>query len=280
MPAENNNSVSIYDKLIASLHSFYVDVRKNGVLFGTCIILMTGIFIFLNMKKSGTYKASFTVMYEELVRKVYGDRLAKLDLLLEGNKSKAQALLGLTTAQVKTLKKIEGTNILGEPLAKDLNVDRIPFIVHISLSDTNYIQEIQEGILNHLESANTYLVNKRKLKMKEINDEISFIDNQLRMMDSVKRKYQVGTVTSTVNSSNNSGEGSIYSLSYELYKKKQELLKKRDMPMNLYVIDDAIVPTKGSRSYILMAAAGLFSGFVLYLFIAYVILPVIRYKEV
>lgn len=278
MPAENKTPSSIYDKFIAVLHSFYVDIRKNTILFAVCLILVPGVFIFMNMKKANTYTASFTVMYEELVRKVYGDRLSKLNLLIEENNSKAKSLLGLSQKQMNSLKHVEATNILGEPLSKDLNVDRIPFIVNIFLSDTSYVKDIQEGILNYLENANSYLISKRNLKIKEIEEEINFIDNQLKMMDSLKMRYHIGIATTTTGAANSS-ESSLYSLSYDLYKKKQELLKKKEMPMNLYVIDDAIVPTKSNRSYVLVVGAGLFVGFALYLFLIYVVLPVLRYKN-
>lgn len=278
MPAESNqSSVSIYDRLISFLHSFYIDIKRNAFVFFACILLVPAVLVFMNLKKSGVYTASFTVMYEELVRKVYGDRLTKLNTLLEDNKPKAQALLGISRQAAVTLKSIEGTNILGEDLTKDLNVDRIPFIVCIYLTDTAYVPEIQNGILHYLENGNSYLISKRKLKMQEIDDEISFIDNQLKMMDSLKKKFYIAE-TGASSSNAASSEGSVYSLSYDLYKKKQELLKKREMPMNLYVIDDAIVPTKGNRPYSIVILAGLFAGFVLYLFIAYIVLPVIRYK--
>ncbi len=278
MPTESNqSSASIYDRLISVLHSFYIDIKRNAFVFFACILLVPAVLVFMNLKKSGIYKASFTVMYEELVRKVYGDRLVKLNALLEDNKSKARALLGVSSQAAASLKTIKGTNILGEDLTEDLNVDRIPFVVDIYLNDTTYVSEIQNGILHYLENGNSYLSSKRKLKMQEIDDEISFIDNQLKMMDSLKKKFNIAeTIASSSNAA--SSEGSVYSLSYDLYKKKQELLKKREMPMNLYVIDDAIVPTKGNRPYSIVILAGLVAGFVLYVFIAYIILPVIRYK--
>lgn len=278
MPVENQTPSSIYNKLISVLHSFYVDLRKNIIILLLCIVVVSGVFIGMNMKKANTYTASFTVMYEELVRKVYGDRLSKLNLLIEENNGKARAMLGLSQKQMNSLKQVEATNILGEPLSKDLNVDRIPFIVNIYLSDTSYVKEVQEGILNYLENANEYLISKRKLKIKEIDDEISFINNQLRMMDSLKLHYPVGVSTGTTGTANSS-EGTLYSFSYDLYKKKQELLKKKEMPLNLYVIDDAIVPTKSNRSYVLMTAAGLISGFILYLLLAYIVLPVLRFRK-
>lgn len=278
MPVENQTPSSIYNKLISVLHSFYVDLRKNIIILLLCIVVVSGVFIGMNMKKANTYTASFTVMYEELVRKVYGDRLSKLNLLIEENNGKARAMLGLSQKQMNSLKQVEATNILGEPLSKDLNVDRIPFIVNIYLSDTSYVKEVQEGILNYLENANEYLISKRKLKIKEIDDEISFINNQLRMMDSLKLHYPVGVSTGTTGTANSS-EGTLYSFSYDLYKKKQELLKKKEMPLNLYVIDDAIVPTKSNRSYVLMTAAGFISGFILYLLLAYIVLPVLRFRK-
>lgn len=278
MPTESNqSSASIYDRLISVLHSFYIDIKRNAFVFFACILLVPAVLVFMNLKKSGIYKASFTVMYEELVRKVYGDRLVKLNALLEDNKSKARSLLGVSSQAAASLKTIKGTNILGEDLTEDLNVDRIPFVVDIYLNDTTYVSEIQNGILHYLENGNSYLSSKRKLRMQEIDDEISFIDNQLKMMDSLKKKFNIAeTIASSSNAA--SSEGSVYSLSYDLYKKKQELLKKREMPMNLYVIDDAIVPTKGNRPYSIVILAGLVAGFVLYVFIAYIILPVIRYK--
>ncbi|HYD21127.1 MAG TPA: hypothetical protein VEB40_06620 [Flavipsychrobacter sp.] len=280
MPAENNNpSVSLYSRLISVLHFFYIDIRRNAVIFFACVILVPACLVFLNVKKSGVYRASFTVMYEELVRKVYGDRLVKLNTLLENNRPKAQTLLGISKKAALSLESIEGTNILGEDLTKDLNVDRIPFVVNVYLNDTNYVPEIQNGVLHYLENGNSYLTDKRQLKIREIDDEIGFIDNQLKMMDSLKKKYYLAGGASTGNNTPSS-EGSVYSFSYDLYKKKQELLKKKEMPMNLYVIDDAIVPTKNNKPYSIVILAGLFAGLVLYVIVAYLVLPVVRYKGV
>lgn len=283
MPAENNNSsASLYDRLISVLHTFYVDLRKNAVLFFCCLLLGILAFVFVNVRKAGIYHASFTVMYEELVRKVYGDRLEKLNSLLRENKPKAVTLLGVSEKAASSLKSVEGENILGEDLNKDLNTDRIPFVVNIYLNDTTYVPELQDGILHYLEEGNSYLSDKRKIKIKEIEDEIAFIDNQLLMMDSLKRRYNsMGGIVTTSSSTTTTTttEGTVYSFSYELYKKKQELLKKKEMPMNLYVIDDAIVPVKSNRSYALVALVGFIAGAFLYLFIAYIVIPVTRYNK-
>lgn len=269
---------TLYKKVISTLYFFYADVKKNLVVFLSSIILVTGLFLILNLRKSNTYSASFTVLYEELVRKVYGDRLDKIDILLKSNKSKAQSLLNIDPKAMATLKEISSTNIIGEKLSKDINTDRIPFVVNIYLTDTTYTSEIQDGIINYLENGNDYLIDKRKLKIKEIDEELAFIDLQLAMMDTLKRRYYTEGSIKT-DPTTGASEGSVYQISYELYKKRQELMKKKEMPMNLYVIDDALIPVRNNKPYILIVFAGIFCGFILYLGMAYLVLPVLRYKE-
>lgn len=270
----NNNG--IYNKFIQILRAFYVDIKKNIVIFLACIISCSAVLTWLNMKRSNSYSASFTVVYEELVRKVYGDRLEKLDLLLQNNKPKAQQILGLNGAAITSLKEISATNILGEDLSKDMNTDKIPFIVYINITDTAYLASIQKSIISYLENGNSYLIDKRKLRLKEIQNELAFIDRQLNMMDTLKSKMYYST---SKTDKSTEGNGTVYEVSYELYKKRQELTKKLDMPMNLYVIDDAIVPVKNNKPYAVILFAGMFIGFIIYMFIAYIVLPVVRYKE-
>lgn len=266
---------NMYDKIIAFFHGVYVDMKANIVILLACVIFFTGVLVFSNIKKGSTYTSSFTVVYEELVRKIYGDRIKKLNTLLNSNKGKAQALLGLDKNTMADIDEISATNILGEDLTKDLNTDRIPFIVYITVSDTSNVAKIQNAILSYLETGNDYLNDKRKLKIAELNNELLFIDNQLNMLDTLKRKYY-GVANSS--ESSDMSEANVYQVSYELYKKKQELLKKIEMPQNLYIIDDALIPTKNNRSYVLITLAGIIAGFIAYLFIVYFVLPVIRYK--
>ena len=272
----NENRKSIYEYIIWLLHRFITDLRKNIVLLLACIIIISGSMLFLNSRKSNTYHASFTVVYEELVRKVYGDRLVKLNTLLMDNKEKAGSLLGLEGGAVKSLKAIEGTNILGEDLSEDMNTDKIPFIVNIYVEDTTYIPVIQQGIVNFLENGNAFLIDKRDLKIKETEEELAFIETQLQMMDSLKRKYHT---KSNLKDSKENPVSSLYQLSYELYRKKQELIKKREMPLNIYVIDDAIVPVSSKTPVVIILFISLVLSFMLYLAIAYLLLPALRYKE-
>lgn len=272
---QHNNNTNIYEKLIAFLHRIYSDIISNIVLFIICIIACILLLYAYKGRNGGLYKASFTVIYEESARKVYGDRLEKLDMLINTNPKKAQSLLGLDNMSMSTLKQVEGTNILGESLSKDLNTDRIPFIINVGISDTHYINKIQNAILLYLETRNSYLIDKRTIKINELKDELAFLDRQLSMMDSLKRKHYYGVdgVEKPVMAENN-----LYQISYDLFKKRQELTKKLDMPMNLYVIDDALAPSKGGVPHFTIIVSGIIAGIIVYLFIVYIVLAVLRYK--
>lgn len=259
------------------LHKVLADMRKHIVLLLVCLMGVSGIFFFLNSRKADVYHASFTVVYEELVRKVYGDRLVKLDRLLADNKAKAAELLNLDSNVVAHIKSVKGTNILGEDLSKDMNTDRIPFMVHMYVEDTSYIPAIQNGIVNFLENGNKFLTAKRELKIKEVNEELAFINSQLKMMDSLKNKFS--GMKQASKTADEKESGSIYQFSYELYKRKQELTEMQELPLNIYVIDDAIVSVSSKRSYILMAAVGLFLGFIIYLGLVYLLIPALKYQE-
>lgn len=280
-PNNNIGTVSsVYDKLIKILHRFYIDARKNMVIFLMSLIVMTSIVLFLNYRKSKVYRASFTVVYEELVRKVYGDRLEKLNAILQSNPFKAAAYMGLDSAKVESLVEVGATNILGEPLSKDMNTDKIPFVVHIYAKDTTYIPEYQKAIVYFLENGSSFLADKKKIKIQETDKELNFLDEQLNMLDTLKRQYSVASLQSSVKDEQGKvSTGNIYEISYELYKKRQELIKKNEMPMNLYVIDDAIGSRKGGISNTLAIEIGIVLGCMVYLFIAYILLPVVRYKE-
>lgn len=276
MTSDNMSNNSIYDKVILLLRGFYTDLKKHMAIFFSTVIVITGSLVLLNSIKSNTYKASFTVVYEELVRKVYGDRLHKIDNLLDKNKEKAYVLLGLDKKVGSTLESIEATNILGEDLSKDLNVDKIPFIVNMYVNDSTHISKLQDAIIYYLENSNKYLIDKRNLKHKEIQSELDFINMQLDLMDSLKRKNNKSTSAMASSSATAAEGGTVYQVSYELYKKKQELMKKKEMPLNLYVIDDAIAPVKTSKSYILIVAIGLILSMIVYMGIVYLLLPVIK----
>jgi len=268
---------NVYDKLILFFHRFFKDLKESIFLFLACLVVTIGLLFLSNQSEKGHYKSSFTVAYDDLVRKIYGDRLEKVnDLLGNNNHAKVARLLNVPQNTAKSLIKIKGTNILGQDLSEDMNTDRIPFIVTITVSDTSKIAALQHGIVGFLEEGNAYMAEKKEIKIREVQQEIDFIDRELRMMDSLKKKYNENSFSASDAKPANSSASTIYQFSYELYKRKQELERKKTMPATVQVLDDAIAPKKTQKGFITVLILGLISGFILYVAMKYFLLPVLR----
>lgn len=280
MPGSKN----LYTRLIAAIHNFLFGIRKSIAVFVLSMFVGILPFVIYYMSTEGTYKASFTVVYDDLVRKIYGDRLEKLNTLISQNQTKQVAtLLNLPETTANSIVKIQGTNILGEDLTKDLNTDKIPFVVKFVVRDKKYVNNVQEGIVNFLESGSDYMANRKSMRNEEITDELNFIDHQLNLIDSVKRiEYNSNVnppLTTDAKNDQITGSGSLFEFSYQLYKKKQELLKKQKASGTIQVIDDAIVSTNANKPLGLLIILGVIAGFVIYAIMILFIIPVITYKE-
>ncbi len=273
--------MNFYEQVIKYGHRFVFGITKYKAVFLLSLIIGFTPFVYRYIKAGNTYEAAFTVAYEELVRKIYGDRLNKLNALVQQHDyTKTASYLGVSKAEAATIVSIEGKNILGEDLSKDMNTDKIPFVVKIEVKDSAKINLVQRGVLNFLETGNEFLANKSKVKNKEIDEEIAYIDAQLRVMDSLKRKHL--SERSENSASGNSAAPSsntLFQFSYELYKKKQELLRKKEMPGMIQVVDDAIVSRSDSGSLLMTLILGTIVSFFIYLVAILLIIPIINYKE-
>lgn len=270
-----NFAANFYYSLIELLQKGLRAVKANFILLLCCIAAVLGLLSLYNVPKSNQFKASFTVAYDDLVRKIYGDRLYKINLLVKrGDFGKVAYYLSVDKQTASTLRSVVGKNILGDDLTQDMNTDRIPFVIKIEVTDSSTISKLQAGLVSFLEEGNAYSSTKKSLKIKEIDDELQFINDQLRMMDSLKRKFNDGAVTSSTDA--NGSPTNIYDFSYELYNKKKELLRKKSMPGTIQVIDDAIVAQASGFSVVLVIILSIVIGFFLFLFIILFIKPALR----
>lgn len=274
-----NSNDGFYHKCIR-LFSKYLNIIKSKILlYIICILAGIVPLVMYNYSVSDMYKASFTVAYDELFRKIYGDRLAKLNTLIQRKQyAEAAVVMKIPVNTVKSLNSIEGKNILGEDLSKDLNTDHLPFVVNIIVDDSSKTKAIQDGIVNFLATGNEFMSERKKIKELENEEELEFVEQQLRISDSLLKKgYRSGEGSSAGNT--NKKEGSGFEYNYELYKRKQELLRKKRMPVYITVIDDAIVSTQAKKSFTVIGAAGFIIGNILFAMMALFVLPVLRYKD-
>lgn len=275
---QGSNHIGFYERFIRFLYGLLKKVRLHKGLFILCLFIGAAPYTLLFINNLNTFEATFTVSYEELVRKIYGDRLIKLNTLINQHKfAKVSSLLGVNKNIASSIISVKATNILGEELSKDLNTDRIPFIVTFKVKDSSYVPAIQNGIAAFLETGNDYMLGRKIIKVKEIAAEIGYIDQQIAMIDTLKRKYNNSSLLDAKEGS--SGFGSIYEFSYDLYKKKSELRKKQQMPDNIQIVDDAIVSDPSKKSIFFILILGGATGLILFFLIAGIVLPVFRYKE-
>lgn len=272
---------NFYHILIKMLHRLIVSLKKNIVLFILCLAVGIVPLFIKNMKDGNAYRASFTVMFEELTRKIYGDRLSKLNALVQRDEqAKVAMLLDVDKKMAMSIKSIEAKNILGEDLDKDLNTDRIPFIVEFVTKDSSQVLPLQKAIVKFLETGNEYMADRTRIKNLERNEELEFINNQLRVMDSLNRKgnFQTGSLTASAGKASDQASQT-YDLSYELYKRKQELLRKERMPGTLVVLDDAIVSEEAKHSLLFVLVVGTAIGLFIYTALVAFLIPAFRYKD-
>jgi hypothetical protein len=268
-----NVVTSSYYSIIEFLRKGFRAVRSNFILLLCCIALAVGLLSLYNAPRSRQFKASFTVAYDELVRKIYGDRLYKINLLVQkGEFKKVAYYLGVDKKTASSLRVVKGKNILGEDLTQDMNTDRIPFVISIQVADSAAIPKLQAGLVSFLEEGNAYSATTKALKIKEIDDELLFIDRQMQMMDSLKRKFN----TETIVNERTSSPTNIYDFSYELYNRKKELLRKKNMPNTIQIIDDAIVAQKGGLSMPAVVFFGIVGGMVLFIVTVLFLKPAFR----
>lgn len=274
-----NSVQDVYNGVIRVSHNFLVSIKRHKLVFLVSILIGLAPAILMYTKDLNGYEASFTVSYDELVRKIYGDRLKKINSLVhQHDYNKVATFLDVDKNVAKSLISVKGTNILGEDLSKDMNTDKIPFIVNIMVKDSSYLRTLQNGIVRFLEYGNDYMVDKNKIKRKEITDELAFIDQQLNIMDSLKRGMTDKSATAG-NDKEGNGMAPVFQFSYELYKKRQDLQRKKELVSSLQVVDDAIVSKNTTSSLAIYVAGGLILGFIVYIIVIGFILPVINYKE-
>ena len=278
-------SENFYYKSIRFLHSVIVNIRKNIVLFIIC--LLTGILplVIKNVADSNEYKASFTVAYDELFRKIYGDRLEKINTLVGLKQTKVLSnLLKVDEKTTNALKSVEGKNILGEDLSKDLNTDHIPFVVELVVDDSSQIVPLQNSIVKFLETGNDFMAARKNVKLLENKEELEYINRQLGIIDTAYKTGNVNDDIAPVKTEASSGTanktpGSLIEFSFDLYKRKQELLRRERMPQTLFILDDAIVSVEKRRPIALMVLAGTVIGLILYSLLAGIIIPAFKFKE-
>lgn len=159
-------------------------------------LLLIGLFIgggygFYKFKQTPAYfegQASFT--YNELHKKTYGEMTDKLRTLVHSKSYKTLAnLLAISETDAECIYDIEALTISGSQLSQDLTTSKMPFYVHLKLTNgqlENVLLESIENYYNNNYQART-IIERTTAQMRA---RIIHLNSELQKLDSLKRAYQ------------------------------------------------------------------------------------------
>ncbi|HET6767518.1 MAG TPA: hypothetical protein VFH08_08965, partial [Chitinophagaceae bacterium] len=141
-------------------------------------------------RKPTYYKVSMVVVFNELTKKTYAEILDQLDKLTTGESSERLANeLKISREVANSILFIDAKNINNGPLRTDTSTKtRQPFKILLGLTSNKSADTVQAGIINYLNN-NPYLKKFKEEQRRNFLDKISFIDNELAKLDSLKDEY-------------------------------------------------------------------------------------------
>lgn len=146
---------------------------------------------YLKFKQTPAYfegQAAFT--YNELHKKTYGEMTDKLRTLVHSKSYKTLAnLLAINEREAESIYDIEALTISGSQLSQDLTSSKMPFYVHLKLTDGQLEDVLLKSIENYYN--NNYqartIIERTTAQMRA---RILHLNSELQKLDSLKRAYQ------------------------------------------------------------------------------------------
>ena len=182
---------------------------------------------YLKFKQTPAYfegQAAFT--YNELHKKTYGEMTDKLRTLVHSKSYRSLSkLLAISETDAQNIYDIEAITISGSQLSQDLTTSKMPFYVHVKLTN----RQSDEALLNSIE---TYFNNNYQARTiierttAQMRARIVHLNSELQKLDSLKRAYQFylleknNNVNPTVNAFN---PIDLYTASEKLFNTKSDL---------------------------------------------------------
>jgi len=155
------------------------------ILAGLLIGLFLGYIYYIS--KPTVYKVSMVVEYSELTKKTYAEMLDQLNK--PGSSGPGlSAVLKIPQSIGGKVLFIDSQNMNSEPLNSDTSTKEKLFKIIVELRDNFLSDTLQNAIVNYLNN-NAYLKKLKEEKKKLYQGKLSFIDGELRKLDSLKLAY-------------------------------------------------------------------------------------------
>ena len=263
--------VSIIRQLIRALISGTWQLLKRSWIIVLVLMLVCGAAGFaLKRTVAPSYSASMTVAFKYLTKKMYADMLAKANgMLASGNREAFAEMLQVSPETAAAVNSILSYNLPGEPLYMDLNNERMPFTISVSVNDPAVLPALQEGLIHYMEHS-PFVQQELALNMANKEAQMQHFTTQKAWVDSVKTLYIAslsGEPTSVPLSLSE-----VLEQSNTLFSKIEEIRRDKEQNWNIMVMDGFVAgaptsPGGGGNRTVLM---GLIIGFLLGFVVAFV----------
>lgn len=209
------------------------------------IMICVGLALSLYLVREPLYESQLCVSHTRLTNDYCYELITGLDSYInkKENNSRLAKKLSLDLESAKKIRKISY-----EPLS--LNIAQrygdstrvlLPFKVEVEISDNSILPELQEKLLNYLES-NKYVSQVKEIDRQTLLQTEARLDKEIENLDSLKRILDKSLIPQTSGTGIILGEPinpvTVYDISLKLYEKKLQLIEKQKLNDSFYVMVD------------------------------------------
>jgi hypothetical protein len=248
-------------------------VKKNAILIiaGLVVGLILGYFFYIS--KPIHYRVSMIVQNNELSRRTYAEMVRQLNNQIgaPGNPNLAAALNSSKLVASRII-YLDSKTMSDEPLISDTSTRlRQPFKILAYLTDNIGVDTLEYYLMGYLNNG-PYLKKMREAQTKIYNDRLTFIDAELRKLDSLKAEYNRFLASSKISATfyNNAfNPADIYQQSNSLFNQRELTLRWLNIDRDpVALIDGFKTPSAPhsmglAKTMIIFGGIGIFLAFIL-----------------
>jgi hypothetical protein len=176
----------------AMFQSVFHLLRKNLVMIFILPIILGGITFLWYRLSEPTYRASMTVSYVHLEKKIYADMIVKLNQSIKSDGIQGMPGFNSLFHEVNaSLLDVLAINLKGEDLTSDLSVEHIPFDLVVEVNNLDGLDELEQALVQYLDSP-VFVQERLAFNLKNAKSQIAFYTLQIKSMQN--RLDEIDTV--------------------------------------------------------------------------------------
>lgn len=167
-----------------AMRSAFSFLRQNLVVLIASWILCLGVSLKIWSGKVPFYQAEMSVSYVYVPKKIYGDMVDKLNVLLKKKDFKTLSItLNFPEEQLKEVIKFNAQSIYRSNLSSDYTPKDDPFYLTVQMKKPIELKKLEDGLINYFNSP-SYIQERLTISRNDALSEISFLEGKLKVLES------------------------------------------------------------------------------------------------